>query len=97
MVGAAERYELLWCYSVTVWLTASSSDNFRRGKEAFFGTKIVWYPIPISLGLACLAAMHFLHMRRRGEDSGSGHHRVKLEGPWHVWHSSPNCRIVPCY
>ncbi|KAI9001697.1 phosphatidylserine decarboxylase-domain-containing protein, partial [Gaertneriomyces semiglobifer] len=68
-----------------------ATDAFRKVKEIVGGTRIVWYPIPISLGIACLAFMHYLHIRRREEDRqkqqhavADGHPRVVIEGPWQV-------------
>ncbi|TPX72889.1 phosphatidylserine decarboxylase [Spizellomyces sp. 'palustris'] len=60
-------------------------EAFKKAKDILVGTRIVWYPIPISLGIACLAFMHYLHIRRREEkDKDHDAHVVALEGPWHV-------------
>ncbi|KAI9100991.1 phosphatidylserine decarboxylase-domain-containing protein [Phlyctochytrium arcticum] len=62
------------------------TESLRKAADAWKKTKIVWRPIPISLGIACLAAMQFIHMRRREERERAerGEELVKLEGPWHV-------------
>ncbi len=38
--------------------------------------KVTWYPIPISLGLAWLATLHFMHMSKRQEEPS-----VTVQGP----------------
>ncbi|KAI8822097.1 phosphatidylserine decarboxylase-domain-containing protein [Fimicolochytrium jonesii] len=61
-------------------------QSFGKTKQVLRNTPIVWKPIPIGLGIACLAAIQYLHMRRREDQSAADpdHPVVTLEGPWQV-------------
>ncbi|KAJ3023363.1 phosphatidylserine decarboxylase 1 [Thoreauomyces humboldtii] len=48
-------------------------------------TGLVWKPIPIALGLVCIALVHLIRVSRRDEEAADGSGKlVKIEGPWHV-------------
>ncbi|KAI8590948.1 phosphatidylserine decarboxylase 1 precursor [Geranomyces variabilis] len=42
----------------------------------------IWQPIPIALGIVCIAIVHFIRMANRASEEGG--EMVKIEGPWHV-------------
>ncbi|KAJ3156674.1 phosphatidylserine decarboxylase 1 [Geranomyces michiganensis] len=45
----------------------------------------IWQPIPIALGIVCIAIVHFIRKANRdGETDRDGTGLVKIEGPWHV-------------
>jgi phosphatidylserine decarboxylase len=61
---------------------SSDSTPLAKFRAAWRESKVNWYPIPISLGLAYIAASHFYKVYQRPDDPNSV--QTKIEGPFYL-------------
>ncbi|KAI9008027.1 phosphatidylserine decarboxylase-domain-containing protein [Gaertneriomyces semiglobifer] len=59
-------------------------DAFTKTQGSASGRRFIRYSIPISVGIACLAFMHYVYNGQSEERTTKGHPKVAVEGPWQV-------------
>lgn len=56
-----------------------------RLKEGWTKTPIIWFPIPVGLGLAFISFQHYLHIRKKEhEQNETNNTKIIAAGPWQV-------------
>ncbi|KAJ3176553.1 phosphatidylserine decarboxylase 1 [Irineochytrium annulatum] len=54
-------------------------DTFQRARRTFAETKVKWYPIPISLGIAFMALLHLYRLKEQADARNEAAKRLGLE------------------